>query len=143
MFVLYCGDLNGPCPRCGDAVSLHVAEAVDGDAVIWTVTSQCVECRYTDVIQDRPGMFDALDATIRQTLVARVGLTRVHADPVANRPLRLRALAMYRRHGATITGAAHDYAALTDAGITGTPAEAALLARRLTAEGLRVTLHHR
>lgn len=144
MYVLYCGDLNGPCPRCGDAVSLHVAEAVDGDGdgVLWSITSQCVGCRHTDVMQDRPGVFDALDATIRQALVARVGFARVHADPGVNRTLRPRALAMFRRQGATIAGAAHDYAALTGVGITGTPAETALLASHLTAEGMQVTLHH-
>jgi hypothetical protein len=141
-YTLYCGDHNDPCPRCGDDVSLHVAEAVDGDKIVWILTSQCVGCRHTDVTQGRPAVLDAVDPTIRQALVARVGHARVHADPDANRTLRLRALALFRRRGATIAGAAHAYASLTDAGITGTPAEMALLADYLTAEGIAVSLHH-
>lgn len=141
MFVLYCGDHNDPCPRCGDDVVLHVAEAVDGDGIMWTLTSQCVGCRHTDVTHDRPAVLDAVDPTIRQALVARVGFARVHADPGANRALRLRALALFRRRGATIADAAHAYATLTDGGITGTPAEMTLLAEHLTAEGIRVSLH--
>lgn len=134
---LVCGDdFNGPCARCGAPILLHVAEILDGDRIIWIVTTRCVSCPYTVVSQDRPASFDRVDAIVRQTLIARVGLARLRADPEVNRALRLRALALFRRQGATVIGAADAYAVLTGEGLTGSPAEMAVLAARLTAAGL-------
>ncbi|WP_432825171.1 hypothetical protein [Dactylosporangium sp. CA-092794] len=139
--VLICGDLEGPCPSCGGAVSLHVAEAVEGDRVVWTATSRCADCGYTDESCASPAEFDNFDSIVRQAVVARVGLTRLHVDPDENRELRLRSLAVLRRRGATIADVADAYAALTGHGLTGTPAEMAILAKQLTAAGVQVTLH--
>ncbi|MER7276302.1 hypothetical protein ABT369_17805 [Dactylosporangium sp. NPDC000244] len=137
--VLTCGDLGGPCPRCDGAISLHVAETVEGDRLLWIVTSRCVDCGHVDEMRDRPGVFD-FDSIVRQTLIDRVGLTRLRADPAANRGLRLRALAVFRKRGATVAETADACAALTGDGLAGTPAEMAILAGQLAAEGIQVTL---
>ncbi|WP_432983985.1 hypothetical protein [Dactylosporangium sp. CA-233914] len=136
---LICGDLGGPCPRCSGAISLRVAEMVEGDRLLWTVTSQCLDCGYTDEMHDRPDVFDS-ESIVRQTLIDQVGLTRLRADPDTNRGLRLRSLAVFRKRGATIAEAADACAALTGHGLAGTPGEMAILADQLTAQGVRVTL---
>ncbi|MEV4135002.1 hypothetical protein AB0J72_22850 [Dactylosporangium sp. NPDC049742] len=134
---LVCGDdFNGPCARCGAPVLLHVAESLEGDRITWTATTRCVSCPYTVASQDQPAFFDRVDVIVRQTLIARVGLTRLRADPEVNRTLRLRALALFRQQGATVVGAADTYTELTGEGLTGSPAEMAVLAARLTAAGL-------
>jgi hypothetical protein len=138
--MLICGDFDGPCPNCGGAVTFHVAEAVDAGQVMWTATSRCADCGYVDESRASPAVLDNVDAIVRQTLVARVGLTRLHVDPDKNRDLRLRSLAVFRRRGATITEVADAYAALTGHGLTGTPAEMSVLAEQLTAEGVQVVL---
>ncbi|WP_433200625.1 hypothetical protein ACQP00_29110 [Dactylosporangium sp. CS-047395] len=144
MVVLLCGDFGGPCPSCGAAVAFHVAEAVDAGRVMWTATSRCGGCGYIEQDRASPAEFDDVAGIVRLTLVAQVGLTRLHADPDENRALRLRSLAVFRRRGATIHEVADAYAALTGPGLTGTPAEMSVLAEHLTAEGVRVTLqpHH-
>lgn len=138
--MLVCGDLGGPCPMCGAAVALHVAEAVDAGRVLWTATSRCTDCDYVSEDRASPAVFDDVDGIVRQTLVARVGLTRLQVDPDKNRDLRRRSLAVFRRRGATITEVAEAYAALTGPGLTGTPAEMSVLAEQLTAEGVQVAL---
>jgi len=134
---LVCGDeFNGPCPHCGAPISLHVAESLEGDRITWTATTRCLSCPYTVASQEAPSVFDSLDAIVRQTLIARVGLARLRADPEVNRAVRSRALALFRRQGATVVGAADTYAALTDEGLTGSPAEMGLLAAQLITAGL-------
>jgi len=95
--MLICGDFGGPCPNCGGAVAFHVAEAVDAGQVMWTATSRCADCGYVDESRASPAVFDEVDGIIRQTLLAQVGLTRLHVDPDKNRGLRPRILAVFRR----------------------------------------------
>jgi hypothetical protein len=102
--------------------------------------SRCADCGYVDESRASPAVFDDVDGIVRQTLVARVGLTRLHVDPDKNRYLRLRSLAVFRGRGATITEVADVYAALTGHGLTGTPAEMSVLAEQLTVEGVQVVL---
>jgi hypothetical protein len=138
--MLVCGDWGGPCPICGAAVTFHVAEAVDAGRVLWTAASRCTDCHYVSEDRASPAVFDDIDGIVRQTLVARVGLTRLHVDPDRNRDLRRRSLTVFRRRGITIAEVADVYAALTGPGLTGTPAEMSVLAELLTAEGVQVTL---
>jgi hypothetical protein len=139
MVELICGELGGPCPVCGAAIDLHVTEGVDGGRVVWTATSRCPACGYTDESTAPPAFFDNHESIVRQTLVARVGLARVRIDP-ENRDQRLRSLAVLRRRGATIAEVAESYAALTGPGLVGTPAETSLLAEELSAEGVRAAV---
>ncbi|WP_433618354.1 hypothetical protein ACQP2P_20890 [Dactylosporangium sp. CA-139114] len=140
--MLVCGDQGGPCPICGAAAAFHVAEAVEAGRVVWTTTSRSTDCDYVGQDRATPAVFDRVDAIVRQTLLARVGLTRLRADPGQNRDQRRRTLTVFRRQGATIAEVADVYAALTGPGLAGTPAEMAVLAGHLTAEGVQVTLEH-
>jgi hypothetical protein len=127
---------------CGAAATFSVAEAVDAGRILWTTTSRCTDCGYVNEDRGSPAEFDAVDAIVRQTLVARVGLSRLHVDPDMNRDVRRHALAVFRRRGATIAEVGAAYAALTGPGLTGTPAEMSVLAEHLTAGGVQVTLEH-
>jgi hypothetical protein len=84
---------------------------------------------------------------VRAAIIARDGLSRLRADPVANRPRRVAILAVLRREGMTLGEAVAAYARLTSAGITGLPMELRLLANRLTRAGAVAILdtdeHHR
>ncbi|WP_433063729.1 hypothetical protein [Dactylosporangium sp. CS-033363] len=142
MVMVICGDPGGPCPMCGAAAAFHVAEAIEAGRVVWTTTSRCTHCNYVSQDRASPALFDRVAAITRRTLLARVGLTRLRADPGENRDRRRRTLTVFRRQGATIAEVADAYAALTGPGLTGTPAEMTVLAEHLTAEGVQVTLEH-
>lgn len=102
--------------------------------------SRCGDCGYTDEMRASPVVFDKLDTMIRQALIARVGLARLHVAPDGDRARRLRSFAVLRGRGATIAEVATAYAALTGNGLIGTPAEMSVLAEQLTAAGIQVTL---
>ncbi|MEV0732497.1 hypothetical protein [Polymorphospora sp. NPDC050346] len=127
-----------PCLRCGASSRGVVTQAIDGDRLTWGITSRCEGC--ADEGEDDGGAWGRMPDDLRQALIAGVGLARLRADPEVTRPLRLQVLRMFRRYGASISEASDTYDRLTDAGVTGTPAEMRLLARQLETVGTRTRL---
>ncbi|MFC5002056.1 hypothetical protein ACFPIJ_30025 [Dactylosporangium cerinum] len=124
-----------PC-RCGGTRQVSVSESIDGNRHVWGVFVHCAGCGYTTQECGDGEMYPRLRAAI----IAESGLARLCADPEVNRPLRVRLLAALRRDGRTLAETTGAYALLTGDGITGTPAEMALLGKRLTAAGGTVTV---
>ncbi|BCJ68372.1 hypothetical protein GCM10009779_49580 [Polymorphospora rubra] len=125
-----------PCLWCGAPSGGIVTQTIDEDRLLWGTSSICAGCGAVDEGSEWGAMPDEL----RRALIVRVGLARLRADPEVNRPLRVQVLRMFRRYGASVGEAADAYGRLTGAGITGTPAEIRLLARRLDAVGATVQL---
>ncbi|NYF57750.1 hypothetical protein [Micromonospora purpureochromogenes] len=129
-------ELIEPCAECGAATAGVVTETVNGDRLAWAVSTRCSGCGSATELDG----WGEMPAIVRTALAARVGLVRLRADPDASRPLRVRLLGVFRKHGATIGEAASAFAALTGSGILGTPAEMRLLAERLSAAGATVSV---
>jgi hypothetical protein len=132
-------ELIEACFDCHGTTSSTVAEVIEGDRVVWIISSRCEGCGRADELREWAVAFDDGD-DVRQALIARVGLARLHADPDDSRAVRLKLLAVFRRRGATLVEAAEAYADLTGPGLTGTPAEMMVLSDQLTAVGASVSL---
>lgn len=91
--------------------------------------------------------WDEAPDQVRAAIIARDGLARLRADPLTNRPHRVKILTVFRRSGMTLGEAVDAYARLTGDGITDTPVEMHLLANRLAHAGASALLepdeHHR
>src|SRR5688572_1031623 len=131
------GLIEEPCGQCGATATVEIGQSVVGGRIEWGVSIRCPRCGYDEQQCGR----DEMPADLRDLLIGQDGLATLVGDREANRALRVRLLAVLRRRGATIEEAVAGYAALNDAGITGTAAEMELLADELTAAGAIVRLH--
>jgi hypothetical protein len=130
------------CDQCATPTTASAGQSIQGDRLEWSWSVCCPGCGCTVEICGR----DEIPDQIRTAIIARDGLARLWADPLADRLRRVDILAVFRRGGMTLGEAVAAYAQLTGDGITGLPVELQLLANRLTHVGAVVVSadeHHR
>jgi hypothetical protein len=127
-------DVTVACDTCGGEATCEVVQRIDGDRLQWTRDCHCSRCGATTAEVG----WDETPDDVRAALLGRWGAARVVAadGSVPQVP----ALRVFRAAGASIPQARTSVALLSGEGVTGTYVEMELLARRLRAEGVSVTV---